>query len=164
MKKYIIILFLLILTLNGCGSNNIPQLETHTWSMSSIQSTDNNGKILFYGTGNEKLSDDAMKLTLTCLAQNGVLTITDQTNNESYTGTYKLEESNASSNIYSIVLDNLEGMAVVSLTTYQNGCETDTLVLRLQDYALTFFADNKYKKSIRLEIWSQITFFHRMDY
>ena len=42
---------------------------------------------------------------------------------------------------YSILLENLEGMAVVSLTTYHNEAETDTLIIRLQDYTLTFFAD-----------------------
>ena len=106
------------------------------------KSIDNNGDILVYGVGEDDLPDDATVLALTCLAQDGILTITDQTNNESYTGTYKLDESNAASNIYSIVLDNHEGMAVVSLTTYQNGAETDTLIIRLQDYTLNFFADN----------------------
>ena len=141
MKKYVLIFFMLIFTLNSCGSNDIPKIETNVWAMSSIQSMDNNGEILIDGVDKNDLSDDATVLALTCLAQDGILTITDQTNNKSYMGTYKLDESNASSNIYSIVLDNHEGMAVVSLTTYQNGAETDTLIIRLQDYTLTFFAD-----------------------
>lgn len=142
MKKYILMLFMLIFTLNGCGRNDIPKIETNVWSMSSIQSMENNGEILVHGAGEDVLPEGSTILVLTCLAQDGILTITDRTNNESYTGTYKLDESNASSNIYSIVLENLEGMAVVSLTSYQNGAETDTLIVRLQDYTLNFFADN----------------------
>lgn len=141
MKKHLLILFILFFILTGCGSNDIPKIETTVWSMSTIQSMENNGEILAYGVDENELPEDITILALTCLAQDGTIMITDQTNNKSYTGTYKLDKSNASSNIYSIVLENLEGMAVVSLTTYQNGAETDTLIIRLQDYTLTFFAD-----------------------
>lgn len=141
MKKHLLILFILIFILTGCGSNDIPKIETTVWSMSTIQSMENNGEILIYGVDENELPEEATILALTCLAQDGIITLTDQTNNESYTGTYKLDESNASSNIYSILLENLEGMAVVSLTTYHNEAETDTLIIRLQDYTLTFFAD-----------------------
>ena len=58
-----------------------------------------------------------MELQLTCEAAEGVLTFSDETNDRTCTGSYRLIESGPQSNIYEITVEDTEGMAVVSRTT-----------------------------------------------
>ena len=45
MKKYFLILPLLFL-LTSCGESNIPEIDTYTWEMTSVQSGEDNGKVI----------------------------------------------------------------------------------------------------------------------
>ena len=76
-----------------------------------------------------------------CRAQNGKLTVTDQTNNKTYTGTYKFNGTDPQSSVYEVVIDGKEGMAVVAMTTYHDGSQNPTFIISLGDYTINFFAE-----------------------
>ena len=83
--------------------------------------------------------DTAERLTLVCTASDGVLTLTDGTNDRQYAGSYRLEQSDAGSAVYTVTVGQTEGMAVTALTRYADGSSRPTLILTLDGYALHFF-------------------------
>ena len=85
--------------------------------------------------------DEAKQMELTCTANNGNLSIADKTNNKSYSGTYKHKETSTESVIYEVEIDGMEGMAVVSMTAYQNGEEEPTFIISLEEYSINFYAE-----------------------
>lgn len=109
MKRAAILLCLLLLT--GCGSDAVPAIEEEAWQMTTVQST----------------------------ASDGVLTLTDGTNDRQYAGSYRLEQSDAGSAVYTVTVGQTEGMAVTALTRYADGSSRPTLILTLDGYALHFF-------------------------
>ena len=118
MKRAAILLCLLLLT--GCGSDAVPAIEEEAWQMTTVQSTADNGAII-------------------ATASDGVLTLTDGTNDRQYAGSYRLEQSDAGSAVYTVTVGQTEGMAVTALTRYADGSSRPTLILTLDGYALHFF-------------------------
>lgn len=95
MKRAAILLCLLLLT--GCGSDAVPAIEEEAWQMTTVQSTADNGAIIACAPGEPGAPDTAERLTLVCTASDGVLTLTDGTNDRQYAGSYRLEQSDAGS-------------------------------------------------------------------
>lgn len=147
LKKMIPFAFLLLFILTGCGANadktEASTIEAHSWQLTSVQSMDAEGQIIAYGPGEASPLDTAVEIVLTCTAEAGKLTLSDETNGKTYTGEYKLTDTSQESVIYEIVVDNAKGMAVVSMTTYHDESETPTLIINLGDYSLNFFADTE---------------------
>lgn len=139
MKKSILLLSLLLLILSGCSSN-IPKVEDYDWIMASVQSISADGQVIAYGEPENSTLDSIKQIELACKAENGNLTLTDQTNGKTYTGTYQLSKMSKQSSIYEVVVNGKEGMAVVAMTTYQNGSQKPTFIISLCDYAINFFA------------------------
>ncbi len=139
MKKSILLLSLLLLILSGCSSN-IPKVEDYDWIMASVQSISADGQVIAYGEPENSTLDSIKQIELACEAENGNLTLTDQTNGKIYTGTYQLSKMSKQSSIYEVVVNGKEGMAVVAMTTYQNGSQKPTFIISLCDYAINFFA------------------------
>ena len=118
-KRCFIILPILLL-LTACGKSDIPEIDEYTWQMTSIQSSEANGGVIAYG---EKWSvgaveDGAVELDIDCSAKDGILTLTDHTNEVTYTGSYMVSHENPDGAIYNVTLNGQEGVAVTGMTTY----------------------------------------------
>ena len=142
MKKYFLILPLLFL-LTSCGESNIPEIDTYTWEMTSVQSGEDNGKVIAYGKRwfDTAVLDDAAELDMNCTAKDGMFTLTDLSNQNTYNGTYTLRSSNSDGSIYDVVLDGKEGIAVTGVTTYSDDTSDLTLIINLGDCTINFFAE-----------------------
>lgn len=140
MKKRLSALIPLILLLAGCGGRDVPKIDEYTWEMTSVQSIEENGQAVAYGERGHSILADAVQLDMDCVAENGVLTVTDHTNQITYTGTYRLRNTDPRAVSYDIVLDGKEGIAVAAMTTYHDGAHNSTFIMNLEDYAINFFA------------------------
>lgn len=142
MKRISAVVIFALLLISGCSKNNanVPKIEEYEWMMFSVQSMED-GQALVYGKRSSSTLDTTKQMELTCTADNGSLTITDKTNNKSYSGTYKLTETSSQSNIYEVVVNGMEGMAVVSMTTYRNGEDEPTFIISLEEYSINFYAE-----------------------
>lgn len=138
MKKVCAVLLVCFL-LAGCRSGSRETIASGVWVMDTVQSVQEEGRILACGGTDAGCLENAAVLNITCTAEHGSLTITDHTNGKTCNASYDLLDRKPGSEIYTIRTGQAEGNAVVSVTTYEGGAEKRTLVLRLDDYVLTFF-------------------------
>lgn len=146
MKKYVPMICLLLLLLTGCGTNsdtytNLPAIDQYSWQMTSVQSVEADGQAVAFGPGGSSPLDSAVEIVLLCTAEDAKFTLADETNGMTYSGVYKLTDASQESLIYEVTVGETEGMAVVSMTTYNDESQTPTLIISLGDYALNFFAN-----------------------
>lgn len=141
MKKAGLLLALLLLVLTGCGSSKAPKIEAYSWVMTSVQSMEAGGQAVAYGQRGSSTLEGAKQIELLCQAKDGKLTLTDQTNNQTYTGTYQQSQVDPSSILYEVEVEGKEGVAVAAMTTYQDGSQEPTLILNLGDHTVNFFAE-----------------------
>ena len=142
MKRLSVLLcLLLLLLLAGCGSKDstVPKIEDYSWQMTTAQSIEAEGQAVAYGPGNNSTLETAVEILLTCTAADGTITLTDETIGQTYSGTYKLTETDQQTSTYEVTVGETEGMAVVSMTTYHDDSQTPTFIISLGDYALNFF-------------------------
>ena len=144
MKKLSILICFIVLVLAGCShkestTGNVPNIEDNTWQMTTGQSTEADGQVIVHAPGTVGVPDTSVEVVLKCAAADGNLILTDEANGNTYTGTYELTDTSQETRIYEIVVGDSEGMAVVSMTTYQDESQTPTLIISLDDYALNFF-------------------------
>lgn len=140
MKRIKLLLLVMLFTMffmAGCTKKVTPAVEDNTWLMSSVQSIEDNGKIIACSESLKNVFEDAVYTELICTADNGALTIKDKTNNKTYSGTYKLAHSTYESTSYDIMLNSSSGNAVVSYTVYDNNRQL-TLIISIEAYAITF--------------------------
>ena len=142
MKK-IISLFLivtaLVLTLSACGGEKT-NIESYTWTL----------RYAMHGEGEQLAVDavdkadpahpDAKIVSVTLTASNGKITVTDETNQKVYLGSYTVEGKSPKSTDYLVTLDGKSGYATVAMTTYADGTKEPTLPINLDGYALYFYA------------------------
>ena len=146
MKQCISICCLILFLLTGCSTNeekqsNLPSIEQYDWAMTTVQSVEAEGQAIAYGPGESSTLDTAVEILLSCTAKTGELTLNDETNGASYSGTYTLTDTSQESLIYEVNVGETEGMAVVAMTTYHDESQVPTLIISLGDYALNFFAN-----------------------
>ena len=72
-------------------------------------------------------------------ANDGVFSITDKTNDVIYGGTYRLQSVQPEVKNYIITINDVEGTAVSGTITYADGSTTNTLIISISDYTLTFY-------------------------
>ena len=135
----------MILCIAGCSSETI-SIEGHNWNLTLIQSNED-GSVIGCASGHYEMHkeiDNIIVVDLACSASDGKLTITDDTNNTTYTGSYSLSENEQDNTIYEISLGNQIGYAVVAYTTYTDhlgsNSQTPTLIVTIGNYSLTFQA------------------------
>ena len=144
MKKLSIFICFIVLVLAGCShkestTGSVPNIEDNTWQMTTGQSTESDGQVIVHAPGTVGVPDTSVEVVLKCAAADGDIILTDEANGNTYTGTYELTDTSQETRIYEIVVGDSEGMAVVSMTTYQDERQTPTLIISLDDYALNFF-------------------------
>ena len=141
MKRLSVLLCLLLLLLAGCGSKEsaVSKIEDYSWQMTTVQSMEAEGQAIAYGPGNDSTLDTAVEILLTCAATDGTITLTDETNGQTYSGTYKLTETEQQTSTYEVTIGETDGMALVSMTTYHDDSQAPTFIISLGDYALNFF-------------------------
>lgn len=143
MKKMISILLLLttlLLTLSACGAGSV-KIEDYEWQMRTVMHTEGESfTVPAIGEADESYPD-AKVIDLTLTAKDGTITITDATNGNTYTGTYKLIDTTLESNNYEVTIDVKTGYATVALTEYNDGSKEATLPINLGEYSLYFYED-----------------------
>ncbi|MBQ2735896.1 MAG: hypothetical protein IJF26_00505 [Clostridia bacterium] len=72
-------------------------------------------------------------------ANDGVFSIYDKTNDVIYGGTYRLQSIQPEVTNYIIKINNAEGRAVSGTITYADGSTTNTLIISISEYTLTFY-------------------------
>lgn len=144
MKKVIILLLsaLMCFGLIACENNHNTLISDYTWVMVSIQSVEQNGDFIAYAPSNDNFDKatypNAVPLDMICNAKDGSFSISDKTNNKTYTGTYKATDGSSKTTIYEIIIGEKSGTAVVSVTDYQDGTTAPTMIISVDDYALNF--------------------------
>ena len=139
MKKISFTLVLVMLLLVGCESANVPKITDYEWIMTSVQSGER-GEAVACGIGSSDLYGGAVEIELVCEAENGVLTISDLTNNKTYKGTYSLISDDPKSYSYEVEIEGKSGYAVSGMTTYHDGSQDPTFIINLIDYTVNFFS------------------------
>ena len=139
MKRAGLLPALLLVLLAGCSSK-MPKIDEYTWVMTSVQSMEAGGQAVAYGEKGSSTLEGAKQIELVCEAQGGNLTLTDRTNDRTYTGTYQQSQRDSKSTIYEVNVDGTSGVAVSAMTTYQDGTQDPTLIFNLGDYTVNFFA------------------------
>ena len=139
MKRAGLLLVFLLVLLTGCSSK-APEIDEYTWVMTSVQSMEAGGQAVAYGEKGSSTLEGAKQIELVCEAQDGNLTLTDRTNDRTYTGTYQQSQRDSKSTIYEVDVDGTSGVAVAAMTTYQDGTQDPTLIFNLGDYTVNFFA------------------------
>ena len=130
----------LLLCAAGCGKTNVPQIDAYAWTMTTIQGGED-GSAVACAPELADNHENAATLELTCKAENGGFTLTDQTNNKQYTGEYHLKQTDPQSVLYEITIGSQTGHAVTGMTTYLDGSQSPTCILSLDAYTLNFQAE-----------------------
>lgn len=145
MKKTVLILLgILTITmfLSSCATETI-SIEDYEWQMRTVMSGDietaQNEDSLIVAVGEpDELYPDAKIVDLTLIAKDGKITITDKSNNKTYTGTYKVQQKTPKGTDYEITINEQDGYATVAPTEYYDGSEVPTLPINLGEYSLYF--------------------------
>ena len=140
MKKTGVLTVLLVLLLSGCSNGNVPRIEDYDWVMTSVQSVEADGQVVFYGERASSTLDSARQIELICRVEdNGAMTIIDETNHKTCTGTYEWKRTGPMAANYEVVVDGKKGLAVVSMTTYNDGSQIPTFIMSFDEYVVNFF-------------------------
>lgn len=142
MRKVISIFLLLtisLLTFSACGVEKY-NIEDYTWSMSSVMSIEDDQAVMEALGEPDSSYPQAKIIDMTLTAKDGKITLTDNTNNITYEGTYVIESQNAESTIYNVTIDSKDGYATVAMTKYDDGNEKPTMPINLGEYSIYFYA------------------------
>lgn len=144
MKKIISLLLMLILvfTLSACNGD-VVAIEDYEWKMGAVMRNDieaaQNEDELVVAVGEEDdIHPNAKIVDLKLVANDGSITVTDATNNKSYSGTYKVQRKTPKGTDYEVTIDGIKGYATVAPTEYYDGSEVPTLPINLGDFSLYF--------------------------
>ena len=144
MKKVIFVLLslALIFTLSACGGD-VVAIEDYEWKMRTVMRNDievaQNEDELVVAVGEEDdIHPNAKIVDLKLVAKDGTITVTDVTNNKTYSGTYKVQRKTPKGTDYEVTIDGVKGYATVAPTEYYDGSEVPTLPINLGEYSLYF--------------------------
>ncbi len=144
MKKFVCVLMVLIfaLGLSAC-SGDVVAIEDYEWKMGAVMRNDievaQNEDELVVAVGEEDdIHPNAKIVDLKLVAKDGSITITDATNNKTYSGTYKVQQKTPKGTDYEVTIDGIKGYATVAPTEYYDGSEVPTLPINLGEFSLYF--------------------------
>ena len=144
MKKVlaVFLLFVVIFSLSACNGD-VVAIEDYEWKMDAVMRNDievaQNEDELVVAVGEEDDTHPNAKIVdLKLVANDGSITVTDATNNKSYSGTYKVQRKTPKGTDYEVTIDGIKGYATVAPTEYYDGSEVPTLPINLGDFSLYF--------------------------
>ena len=144
MKKFVCVLIALIfiLGLSACNGD-VVAIEDYEWKMGAVMRNDievaQNEDELVVAVGEEDdVHPNAKIVDLKLVAKDGSITITDATNNKTYSGTYKVQQKTPKGTDYEVTIDGIKGYATVAPTEYYDGSEVPTLPINLGEFSLYF--------------------------
>lgn len=144
MKKYFICIstLILIFTLTSCNAEKFA-IEDYEWKMSAVMRNDievaQNEDELVVAVGEfDELYPDVKIVDLTLTAKEGKITLTDATNDKTYTGTYDVIKKTSKETDYEVIIDGVSGFAIAAETKYYDDSEVPTLPMNFGDYAVYF--------------------------
>lgn len=146
MKKRIKII-LLCLTLLGlimlCGchfNNQNLSIDNHAWEFSIVQNS--NGETIYCNFENQDLYEDAKVLDLWSSMKDGVILISNNYTQETFSMNYKINQTNSDDCIYDIEYaddeKSINGLAVVSVTERESENDEYTLIISINGYSIYF--------------------------
>lgn len=119
--------------------------EWHLQTASEVNAAEGTSVLLAAGSDAWATEDGVPVLDVVLVAEDGKLTITDNSNAKTYTGTCRQAEAAQDSAGFEVTLEGLSGYGAVSVTKYADGTETPTLPITVVDgdlqYALYFQAE-----------------------
>ena len=144
MKKLIALFCTVIfaVTLSACNAD-VVEIEDYEWKMRTVMSNDTEAAqyqdelVVAVGEADE-LYPDAEIVDMTLTAKDGEITITDSTNDKTYSGTYEVQQKTPKGTDYEIIIDGVPGYATVSPTEYYDDSEIPTLPINIDGYSLYF--------------------------
>ncbi len=145
MKKLIVaflLLSILILNVSACGTESF-RIEKYEWHMRTVMHTEGESVTVPAVGASDGVYPDAKIIDLTLTAKDGVLTVIDATGKKTYTGTYRAINTTPDGTDYEITIDGKTGYATVSATKYHDGSEEATLLIRIGDDSVYFYAESK---------------------
>ena len=144
MKKVLalFLLFVVVFSLSACNGD-VVAIEDYEWKMDAVMRNDievaQNEDELVVAVGEEDdIHPNAKIVDLKLVANDGSITVTDATNNKSYSGTYKVQRKTPNGTDYEVTIDGIKGYATVAPTEYYDGSEVPTLPINLGDFSLYF--------------------------
>lgn len=145
MKKRVftaaLLMIMIIAVLSGCGQNSSMRIENHTWSFRYVQSEDD-GAIVACSDQKTDIYPSAEIISLACAAEDGKLTVTNGSTQETYFFDYTVNTDKPESVIYNISSVNGNGFASVGMTEYHDGKSEYTLIVKIGGYAIYFCSAN----------------------
>lgn len=141
-KFFTMSVILLMLSLSSCATETL-SIEDYEWQMRTVMSVDietaQNEDSLIVAVGEpDELYPNAKIVDLLLIAKDGKITIKDETNNKTYSGTYKVQQKTPQGTDYEVTINGINGYATVAPTKYYNGTEVPTLPINLGEYSLYF--------------------------
>ena len=142
MKKVISVLLTLIFifALSAC-SGKVVAIEDYEWKMRTVMRNDievaqNEDELVVAVGEKDDIHPNAKIVDLKIIAKDGSITITDATNNKTYSGTYKVQQKTPKGTDYEVTIDGVKGYATVAPTEHYDGSEVPTLPINLGEYSL----------------------------
>lgn len=144
MKKILSVFLMsfIVFALSACNAD-VVKIEDYEWKMRTVASNDIEAAqapdelIVAVGKA-DALYPEAEIVDLTLNAKDGAITITDRTNNKTYSGTYEVQQKTPKGTDYEIIINGVSGYATVSPTEYYDGSEIPTLPINIDGYSLYF--------------------------
>lgn len=143
MKRTIFILILiatLTTVLSACSLGKV-KIEDYEWKMRTIIHVEGNQVIVDAVVEGDSTHPEAKVIDMTLTAKDGKITLTDNTNNQTYEGTYTLERKTPAGTDYKVTINGEEGYATVAMTTYADETEEPTLPINLASHSIYFYAE-----------------------
>ena len=139
-KSILILLTALTLALSACGMGKV-KIEDYEWKMRTIMHGEDNQVVVDAVGEYDTAHPEAKIIDMILTAKEGKITITDNTNNKTYEGTYTVEQKTPAGTDYKVTIDGKEGYATVAMTTYADGTEEPTLPINLGTHSIYFYAE-----------------------
>lgn len=144
MKKVlaVFLLFVVIFSLSACNGD-VVAIEDYEWRIRTVMSNDieaaqNEDELIVAVGEKDDIHPNANIVDIKLVAKDGLITVTDVTNNKTYSGTYKVQKKTPKGTDYEVTIDGIKGYATVAPTEYYDGSEIPTLPINLGDYSLYF--------------------------